>query len=220
MTPTWTCCCTRHHCPSGTHRHTHTHPRRAGTPPVLALASPEPPLPAARLENSRPGVSSSPGSRHSADPEPPRRPQPARPSPRSPGAGVSRRTTIPVPIHPSLRSPAILPFPARPPSLPFLPSTFPRYILLVLRPNAHILLRTARSLSSPGAIPPVPPEFHPPFNLQAPERPTPPLHPLPCPAYPQGHQHAGEKRGVAGLLLGRTERAARAAELQLCAQAR
>ena len=28
------------------------------------------------------------------------------------------------------------------------------------------------------------------------------------------------KRGVAGLLLGRTERAARAAELQLCAQAR
>ena len=32
--------------------------------------------------------------------------------------------------------------------------------------------------------------------------------------------HAGEKRGVAGLLLGRTERAARAAELQLCAQAR
>ena len=35
-----------------------------------------------------------------------------------------------------------------------------------------------------------------------------------------GSQHAGEKRGVAGLLLGRTERAARAAELQLCAQAR
>ena len=35
-----------------------------------------------------------------------------------------------------------------------------------------------------------------------------------------GYQHAGEKRGVAGLLLGRTERAARAAELQLCAQAR
>ena len=33
-------------------------------------------------------------------------------------------------------------------------------------------------------------------------------------------QHAGEKGGVAGLLLGRTERAARAAELQLCAQAR
>ena len=33
-------------------------------------------------------------------------------------------------------------------------------------------------------------------------------------------QHTGEKRGVAGLLLGRTERAARAAELQLCAQAR
>ena len=32
-------------------------------------------------------------------------------------------------------------------------------------------------------------------------------------------QHAGEKRGVAGLLLGRTERAARAAELQLCARA-
>ena len=30
----------------------------------------------------------------------------------------------------------------------------------------------------------------------------------------------GEKRGVAGLLLGRTEPAARAAELQLCAQAR
>ena len=30
----------------------------------------------------------------------------------------------------------------------------------------------------------------------------------------------GEKRGVADLLLGRTERAARAAELQLCAQAR
>ena len=35
-----------------------------------------------------------------------------------------------------------------------------------------------------------------------------------------GSQHAGEKRGVADLLLGRTERAARAAELQLCAQAR
>ena len=35
-----------------------------------------------------------------------------------------------------------------------------------------------------------------------------------------GSQHAGEKRGVVGLLLGRTERAARAAELQLCAQAR
>ena len=34
-----------------------------------------------------------------------------------------------------------------------------------------------------------------------------------------GSQYAGEKRGVAGLLLGRTERAARAAELQLCAQA-
>ena len=33
-------------------------------------------------------------------------------------------------------------------------------------------------------------------------------------------KHAGQKRGVAGLLLGRTERAARAAELQLCAQAR
>ena len=32
--------------------------------------------------------------------------------------------------------------------------------------------------------------------------------------------YTGEKRGVAGLLLGRTERAARAAELQLCAQAR
>ena len=31
---------------------------------------------------------------------------------------------------------------------------------------------------------------------------------------------AQAKRGVAGLLLGRTERAARAAELQLCAQAR
>ena len=33
------------------------------------------------------------------------------------------------------------------------------------------------------------------------------------------HLPAGEKRGVAGLLLGRTKRAARAAELQLCAQA-
>ena len=39
-------------------------------------------------------------------------------------------------------------------------------------------------------------------------------------AWKPGSQHAGEKRGVAGLLLGRTERAARAAELQLCAQAR
>ena len=38
-------------------------------------------------------------------------------------------------------------------------------------------------------------------------------------AWKPGSQHAGEKRGVAGLLLGRTERAARAAELQLCAQA-
>ena len=35
-------------------------------------------------------------------------------------------------------------------------------------------------------------------------------------AWKPGSQHAGEKRGVAGLLLGRTERAARAAELQLC----
>ena len=41
-----------------------------------------------------------------------------------------------------------------------------------------------------------------------------------CPGLEPGSQHAGEKRGVAGLLLGRTERAARAAELQLCAQAR
>ena len=39
-------------------------------------------------------------------------------------------------------------------------------------------------------------------------------------AWKPGSQHAGEKRGVAGLLLGRTERAARAVELQLCAQAR
>ena len=39
-------------------------------------------------------------------------------------------------------------------------------------------------------------------------------------AWKPGSQHAGEKRGVAGLLLGRTERAARAAELQICAQAR
>ena len=39
-------------------------------------------------------------------------------------------------------------------------------------------------------------------------------------AWKPGSQHAGEKRGVAGLLLGRTERAARAAELQLCTQAR
>ena len=39
-------------------------------------------------------------------------------------------------------------------------------------------------------------------------------------AWKPGSQHAGQKRGVAGLLLGRTERAARAAELQLCAQAR
>ena len=39
-------------------------------------------------------------------------------------------------------------------------------------------------------------------------------------AWKPGSQHAGEKRGGAGLLLGRTERAARAAELQLCAQAR
>ena len=36
-------------------------------------------------------------------------------------------------------------------------------------------------------------------------------------AWKPSSQHAGEKRGVAGLLLGRTERAARAAELQLCA---
>ena len=34
-------------------------------------------------------------------------------------------------------------------------------------------------------------------------------------AWKPGSQHAGEKRGVAGLLLGRTEPAARAAELQL-----
>ena len=39
-------------------------------------------------------------------------------------------------------------------------------------------------------------------------------------AWKPSSQHAGEKRGVAGLLLGRTERAARAAELQLCAQER
>ena len=39
-------------------------------------------------------------------------------------------------------------------------------------------------------------------------------------AWKPGSQHAREKRGVADLLLGRTERAARAAELQLCAQAR
>ena len=39
-------------------------------------------------------------------------------------------------------------------------------------------------------------------------------------AWKPSSQHAGDKRGVAGLLLGRTERAARAAELQLCAQAR
>ena len=42
--------------------------------------------------------------------------------------------------------------------------------------------------------------------------------PLETQAWKPGSQHAGEKRGVAGLLLGRTERAARAAELQLCAQ--
>ena len=46
--------------------------------------------------------------------------------------------------------------------------------------------------------------------------PDPPSRPHSLPS----SQHAGEKRGVAGLLLGRTERAARAAELQLCAQAR
>ena len=34
-------------------------------------------------------------------------------------------------------------------------------------------------------------------------------------AWKPGSQHAGEKRGVAGLLLGRTERAARAAVLGL-----
>ena len=39
-------------------------------------------------------------------------------------------------------------------------------------------------------------------------------------AWKPSSQHAGEKRGVAGLLLGRTEPAARGAELQLCAQAR
>ena len=33
-----------------------------------------------------------------------------------------------------------------------------------------------------------------------------------APAWKPGSQHAGEKRGVAGLLLGRTERAARAAQ--------
>ena len=38
-------------------------------------------------------------------------------------------------------------------------------------------------------------------------------------AWKPSSQDAGEERGVAGLLLGRTERAARAAELQLCAQA-
>ena len=38
-------------------------------------------------------------------------------------------------------------------------------------------------------------------------------------AWKPGSQHAGEKRGVASLLLGRTERAARAAELQLCQNA-
>ena len=35
----------------------------------------------------------------------------------------------------------------------------------------------------------------------------------PTQAWKPGSQHAGEKRGVAGLLLGRTERAARAADL-------
>ena len=45
------------------------------------------------------------------------------------------------------------------------------------------------------------------------------LPPLCAQAWKPSSQHAGEKRGVAGLLLGRTERAARAAELQLCAQA-
>ena len=44
--------------------------------------------------------------------------------------------------------------------------------------------------------------------------------PTPAQAWKPSSQHAGEKSGVAGLLLGRTERAARAAELQLCAQAR
>ena len=39
-------------------------------------------------------------------------------------------------------------------------------------------------------------------------------------AWKPSSQQAVEKRGVAGMLLGRTERAARAAELQLCAQAR
>ena len=39
-------------------------------------------------------------------------------------------------------------------------------------------------------------------------------------AWKPSSQQAGEKRGVAGLLLGRTVRAARASELQLCAQAR
>ena len=36
-----------------------------------------------------------------------------------------------------------------------------------------------------------------------------------CQAWKPSSQHAGEKRGVAGLLLRRTERAARAAELYL-----
>ena len=39
-------------------------------------------------------------------------------------------------------------------------------------------------------------------------------------AWKPGSQHAGEKRGVAGLFLGRTERAARAAELHRTCWAR
>lgn len=87
----------------------HTPPCGDGLFP--ALASLEPPLPASPLENSRAslGVSSSPSSRHSTQPDPP---TPSLP-------------TFPVAIHPPPpTSPVTPPFPAHHP-YPIFPSTVP-----------------------------------------------------------------------------------------------
>ena len=71
-----------------------------------------------------------------------------------------------------------------------------------------------------GALTPGPAEGAEAGGCQGPQAPGPSCSEKCAQAWKPSSQHAGEKRGVAGLLLGRTERAARAAELQLCAQER
>lgn len=110
-------------------------------------------------------------------------PRPPTSQPHSP----SRSHVILSPTNPGPAStsalPATLPFPARPRPRPFFPplSRAGYILLLALRPNAHILLRVARSLPRRGPSSRSP-EFHP-HSICKP-RSVPRRHsiPSPCPA--------------------------------------